>query len=94
MFHERTDDPRVMQFHFYLNPPELLALWSPIESQTSEQLTSLSPWMHDFAVEWGYFWIRLNQPELSAVIALRPGTTITIPKGGDAGISAYASSNA
>jgi len=94
VFQERMDDPRVMQFHFCINPPELLALQSPIESQTGEQLTSLSPWMRAFAVEWSHFWIRLNQSELSAVIALRPGTTITIPKGGDAGISAYASSNA
>ncbi len=60
IYHERTDYLRLTQFYYYFNQPELVALQSPIEPVAGEELTPISLWLREFAVEWGKF---LDTPE-------------------------------
>ena len=60
--HERTVYLRITQFYYYFNQPALQALQSPIAPLKGEELSPLSEWMREFAVEWGSF---LDTPESS-----------------------------
>lgn len=60
IYHERTDYLRITQFYYYFNQPQLVALQSPIEPYAGEELTPLSLWLREFAIEWGAF---LDTPE-------------------------------
>lgn len=60
VYHERTDYLRITQFYWYFNQPELEALQSPIAPLDGEELTPLSLWLREFAVEWGAF---MDTPE-------------------------------
>jgi phosphatidylserine decarboxylase len=60
VFHERTPYLRITQFYYYFNQPELRALQSPIDPVLGRELSPLSVWLRDFAVEWGAF---LDTPE-------------------------------
>jgi len=60
VYHERTDYLRITQFYYYFNQPELVALQSPIDPATGADLTPLSLWLREFAIEWGEF---LDTPE-------------------------------
>ncbi|MGI0115809.1 phosphatidylserine decarboxylase [Zooshikella sp. RANM57] len=53
--HERTVYLRITQFYYYFNQPQLEALQSPIEPQEGKELSPISLWLRDFAVEWGAF---------------------------------------
>ena len=58
--HERTVYLRITQFYYYFNQPQLEALQSPIAPLEGEELSPISLWLRDFAVEWGNF---LDTPE-------------------------------
>lgn len=58
--HERTVYLRIVQFYYYFNLRELDYLQSPIAPVNGEQLTPLSSWLREFAVNWGSF---LDTPE-------------------------------
>lgn len=53
--HERTVYLRITQFYYYFNQPELEALQSPIAPIKGAELSPISLWLRDFAVEWGSF---------------------------------------
>lgn len=53
--HERTDYLRITQFYYYFNQPELEALQSPVAPLNGEQLSPISLWLREFALEWGAF---------------------------------------
>jgi len=53
--HERTVYLRITQFYYYFNHPQLEALQSPILPVEGSQLSPISLWLRDFAVEWGQF---------------------------------------
>ncbi len=53
--HERTVYLRITQFYYYFNQPQLEALQSPIAPLEGEELSPISRWLRDFAVEWGAF---------------------------------------
>lgn len=53
--HERTVYLRIVQFYYYFNHPQLVALQSPIAPSAGEDLTALSSWLRTFAVDWGSF---------------------------------------
>lgn len=55
VYHERTDYLRITQFYYYFNQPELKGLQSPVDPVAGEELTPLSLWLRDFAVEWGAY---------------------------------------
>ncbi|MDE1465456.1 phosphatidylserine decarboxylase [Spartinivicinus poritis] len=55
VLHERTVYLRITQFYYYFNQPQLEALQSPIEPQEGKELSSISLWLRNFAVEWGDF---------------------------------------
>jgi len=55
IMHERTVYLRIVQFYYYFNLRELDYLQSPIAPVEGKQLTPLSAWLRDFAVEWGRF---------------------------------------
>jgi phosphatidylserine decarboxylase len=55
IYHERTDYLRITQFYYYFNQAELVALQSPIDPQKGAQLSPLSLWLREFAIEWGGF---------------------------------------
>lgn len=47
---------KLVEFHFILDQPPILALQSPIEpSRLPQQLTPLSKWISDYAVAWGSY---------------------------------------
>ncbi|HEX3761291.1 MAG TPA: phosphatidylserine decarboxylase [Kofleriaceae bacterium] len=58
--HERTVYLRITQFYYYFNQPALEALQSPIAPIKGAQLSPISRWLRDFAIEWGGF---LDTPE-------------------------------
>ena len=60
VYHERTDYLRITQFYYYFNQAELVALQSPIDPDTGADLTPMSLWLREFAIEWGEF---LDTPE-------------------------------
>ena len=53
--HERTVYLRITQFYYYFNHPQLEALQSPILPLEGAELSPISSWLRDFAVEWGGF---------------------------------------
>lgn len=53
--HERTVYLRIVQFYFYFNQPELEDLQSPIAPVAGAELTPVSAWLREFAVDWGSF---------------------------------------
>ena len=54
--HERTVYLRITQFYYYFNQPSLGPLQSPIDPAASDKdLTPLSRWLREFAVQWGEF---------------------------------------
>ena len=53
--HERTVYLRITQFYYYFNDPQLEALHSPIAPLEGAELSPISRWLRDFAVEWGEF---------------------------------------
>lgn len=53
--HERTVYLRITQFYFYFNHPQLEALQSPVAPLKGAELSPISRWLRDFAVEWGAF---------------------------------------
>jgi phosphatidylserine decarboxylase len=53
--HERTPYLRITQFYYYFNDPQLEALQSPIAPLDGAELSPISLWLRDFAVEWGEF---------------------------------------
>lgn len=55
VYHERTDYLRITQFYWYFNQPELEELQSPIAPIDGEELTPISLWLREFAVEWGAY---------------------------------------
>jgi phosphatidylserine decarboxylase len=55
LLHERTVYLRITQFYFYFNQPSLEALQSPIAPVAGAQLSPISLWLRDFALEWGSF---------------------------------------
>ncbi len=63
--HERTVYLRLIQFYYYFNQPQLEALQSPIAPVTGADLSPISEWMHDFALEWGAF---LDTPASNAAL--------------------------
>lgn len=60
IYHERTVYLRITQFYYYFNQPQLEALQSPIAPIEGADLSPISRWLRDFAVEWGAF---LDTPE-------------------------------
>lgn len=58
-FHERTNDPRITQFYVYFNQPQLLALQSAIEPQSTGSLTPLS--------------LPAGMAQVSAIVFVKPG---------------------
>lgn len=58
--HERTVYLRITQFYYYFNQLELEALQSPIGPVAGEDLSPISKWLREFAVDWGEF---LDKPE-------------------------------
>jgi len=46
---------RIRQLYYDFNQPELVALQSPIDPATGTDLTPLSLWLREFAIEWGAF---------------------------------------
>lgn len=55
IYHERTDYLRITQFYYYFNQPELEGLQSPIDPKAGRELTPVSRWLREFAVDWGAF---------------------------------------
>lgn len=55
VLHERTVYLRLAQFYYYFNHPTLAALQSPIAPMKDAELSPISRWLRDFAVEWGSF---------------------------------------
>lgn len=55
IYHERTDYLRITQFYYYFNQPELEGLQSPIDPKAAKELTPISLWLREFAVDWGAF---------------------------------------
>ncbi|HLP46054.1 MAG TPA: phosphatidylserine decarboxylase [Candidatus Kapabacteria bacterium] len=55
ILHERTDYLRITQFYYYFNQPELEALQSPVAPVKGDDLSPISAWLREFAVEWGAF---------------------------------------
>lgn len=55
IYHERTDYLRITQFYYYFNQPELEELQSPIDPKAGKELTPISRWLREFAVDWGAF---------------------------------------
>ena len=55
ILHERTVYLRITQFYYYFNQPTLEALQSPIEPKEGQDLSPVSKWLREFAVEWGSF---------------------------------------
>jgi phosphatidylserine decarboxylase len=51
--HERTVYLRITQFYYYFNQRELEGLQSPVAP--GAELSPISAWLRDFAVEWGAF---------------------------------------
>jgi phosphatidylserine decarboxylase len=93
VYHERTDYLRITQFYYYFNQPELVALQSPIEPSGASELTPVSLWLRDFAVDWGAF---LDTPESAARLEsyeFGPEYSYQDYDGGDDGIGAYATFN-
>jgi phosphatidylserine decarboxylase len=62
ILHERTVYLRITQFYHYFNQPSLAALQTPIAPIKGQELTPVSRWLRDFAVDWGSF---LDTPESS-----------------------------
>jgi len=55
LLHERTVYLRITQFYYYFNQPELEALQSPIAPIEGTELSPISTWLREFAVDWGQF---------------------------------------
>lgn len=53
--HERTPYLRITQFYYYFNQPELEGLQSPIAPVEGADLSPISIWLREFAVDWGSF---------------------------------------
>jgi phosphatidylserine decarboxylase len=53
--HERTPYLRITQFYYYFNQPQLEALQSPIAPVEGANLSPISLWLRDFAIDWGDF---------------------------------------
>jgi phosphatidylserine decarboxylase len=93
VYHERTDYVRLMQFYYYFNQPELEVLQSPIDPVRGLELTPISRWLREFAVEWGAF---LDTPESASRLEtykFAPEYAYQDYKGGDDGIENYKSFN-
>lgn len=93
VYHERTDYLRITQFYYYFNQPELVALQSPIDPATGADLTPISLWLREFAVEWGEF---LNTPESAKHLAsykFGPEYSYQDYAGGENGIANYKTFN-
>ena len=93
IYHERTDYLRITQFYYYFNQPELGALQSPIDSATGADLTPLSLWLREFAIEWGEF---LDTPESAKYLGsykFGPEYSYQDYNGGDDGIESYKTFN-
>lgn len=58
--HERTVYLRITQFYYYFNQRSLEGLQSPVAPLEGAELSPVSRWLRDFAVEWGAF---LDTPE-------------------------------
>ena len=93
IYHERTDYLRLTQFFYYFNQPELVALQSPIDPVTGADLTPISLWMREFAVEWGDF---LDTPESAEYLGsykFGPEYSYQDYDGGENGIDNYKTFN-
>lgn len=92
-YHERTDYLRITQFYYYFNQPELAALQSPIAPVAGEELTPISLWLREFAVEWGAF---LDTPESAKYLLsykFGPEYSYQDYDGGPGGIGKYGTFN-
>jgi phosphatidylserine decarboxylase len=93
IYHERTDYLRITQFYYYFNQKELVALQSPIDPVTGADLTPLSLWLREFAVEWGAF---LDMPESAKYLEsykFGPEYSYQDYQGGKNGIANYKTFN-
>ncbi|BAW79853.1 phosphatidylserine decarboxylase [Candidatus Nitrosoglobus terrae] len=93
IYHERTDYLRLTQFYYYFNQPELVALQSPVDPATGANLTPLSLWLREFAVEWGQF---LDTPESAKYLEsykFGPEYAYQDYNGGENGIKNYKTFN-
>lgn len=93
VYHERTDYLRITQFYYYFNQSELVALQSPIDPINGADLTPLSLWLREFAVEWGEF---LDKPESAKYLSsykFGPEYAYQDYDGGENGIGNYKSFN-
>jgi phosphatidylserine decarboxylase len=93
IYHERTDYLRITQFYYYFNQPELIALQSPVDPNTGEDLTPISLWLREFALEWGAF---LDTPESAKYLEsykFGPEYSYQDYNGGDDGIEKYKTFN-
>ena len=92
-YHERTDYLRITQFYYYFNQSELVALQSPIDPVAGKDLTPLSLWLREFAVEWGAF---LDTPESARYLEsykYGPEYSYQDYDGGDKGMQNYKTFN-
>jgi phosphatidylserine decarboxylase len=93
IYHERTDYLRITQFYYYFKQKELVALQSPIDPAIGADLTPLSLWLREFAIEWGEF---LDTPESAKYLGsykFGPEYSYQDYNGGDDGIGNYKTFN-
>ncbi|MBL8298074.1 MAG: phosphatidylserine decarboxylase [Rhodanobacteraceae bacterium] len=93
IYHERTDYLRITQFYYYFNQSELVALQSPIDPVTGADLTPVSLWLREFAIEWGAF---LDTPESARYLEsykFGPEYSYQDYAGGEGGLSNYRTFN-
>ena len=92
-YHERTDYLRITQFYYYFNRAELVALQSPIDPTTGTDLTPLSLWLREFAIEWGEFLDTHESAKYLASYKYGPEYSYQDFAGGEDGIKNYKTFN-
>ncbi len=93
IYHERTDYLRITQFYYYFNQPELVALQSPIDPVAGVDLTPISLWLREFAVEWGEFLDTRESAKYLESYKFGPEYSYQDYDGGEGGIKNYKTFN-
>ena len=93
IYHERTDYLRITQFYYYFNQPELVALQSPIDPVAGVDLTPISLWLREFAVEWGEFLDTRESAKYLESYKFGPEYSYQDYDGGEDGINNYKTFN-
>lgn len=92
-YHERTDYLRLTQFYYYFNQPELEGLQTPIDPVEGTQLTPISLWLREFAVELGSFLNTRKSAKYLGTYKFGPEYSYQDYDGGERGIKGYKTFN-